>query len=323
MINRRLIGSLLVSALGVALLGHSNLAIAENSQSRYTVGKPFLQRSEVRRYILDISQQTGLDRHYVAAWFVRAVPQQGIINSISRPAERGLNWAEYRKIFINNKRIAAGKQFVAEHRATLEKAAADYGVPAELIAAIIGVETYYGRLTGKHRAMDALATLAFDYPPRSAFFKKELTEFLHLAAGEGWDPLEVKGSYAAAMGMPQFISSSYRAYAVDFDRDGKRDLWNSVPDVIGSVANYIARHGWVTGKPVVEQWLTAEDGVDVTGLVRRSLKPAIEAETIRKMGFPATGMPWLCGNWLKRSRRLNLERWGLARPSANHVKGDC
>ena len=154
---------------------------------------------------------------------------------MTRPAE-SKPWHEYRPIFITKKRISQGVDFLNEHRTTLERAEEVYGVPPEIVTAIIGVETFYGRHKGKHRVIDSLATLGFDYPPRSKFFLSELEQFLLLAREEQLDPLEIKGSYAGAMGKAQFISSSYRHYAIDFDNDGKRDIWDNTVDAIGSVA---------------------------------------------------------------------------------------
>jgi membrane-bound lytic murein transglycosylase B len=162
-----------------------------------------------------------------------------------------LTWREYRPIFVTSKRIGRGNDFLRLHHEILQRAEKEYGVPAEIITAIIGVETYYGRLSGKTQVFDSLVTLGFDYPPRSRFFLSELEQFLLLTREEDIDVSVVRGSYAGAMGMPQFISSSYRQYAVDFDGDGKRDLWNSTADVIGSVANYFKVHGWKSGGQVV------------------------------------------------------------------------
>ena len=170
---------------------------------------------------------------------------------MSRPAERVVPWFEYRNIFMTEERIAAGVRFWTEHAATLEQVAERYGVAPEMIVAIVGIETYFGTRMGKYRVLDALATLAFAYPPRAAFFASELESFLLLTREEQVDPTAALGSYAGAMGAGQFIPSSYRAYAVDADADGKRDLWTDWDDVFGSVANYFAKHGWRTGEPVM------------------------------------------------------------------------
>ncbi len=196
--------------------------------------------------------------HGFAADDIRAVladaeVQQRILDAISRPAEKTKPWHEYRKIFLTEERIAQGARFWAEHKEAIDQAAARFGVDPAMIVAIIGVETFYGRRTGSWRVLDALATLGFRYPPRSKFFQRELEEFLLLAREQQLDPREPKGSYAGAMGAPQFISSSYRAYAVDGDGDGRVDLWNSWPDVVSSVANYFSVHGWETDGPVASR----------------------------------------------------------------------
>ena len=162
-----------------------------------------------------------------------------IIYSISKPAEFTWTWDRYKKLFIEEKRIKNGKIFISENIEVLEKAEKDFGVPKEVITAIIGVETRYGKIQGSYRVIDSLLTLGFDYPRRSKFFRKELVNFFLLTRENELDILEIKGSYAGAMGYGQFISSSYRAYAIDYDGDGNADLFNSVEDAIGSVANYL------------------------------------------------------------------------------------
>jgi membrane-bound lytic murein transglycosylase B len=154
---------------------------------------------------------------------------------------------------MNDKRIADGRTFLATHRAALAKVEADTGVPAELIVAIIGVETNYGKITGSYRVLDALYTLGAHYPPRQPFFRSELGNLFALASEESLDVTALKGSYAGAMGWGQFMPSSYRRWAVDGDGDGRRDLWGSLPDVFASVANYFVAHGWKRGEPVVVQ----------------------------------------------------------------------
>lgn len=183
----------------------------------------------------------------------RARVRKPILEAIARPAEKRLNWGEYRKIFLTRSRIRGGLEFWRDNAEVLQKAAQQYGVPPQIIVAIIGVETRYGRHTGGFRVLDALYTLGFHYPKRGKFFRSELNHFLQLVREEKLDATEPTGSYAGAMGRPQFISSSYREYAVDFDGDGKRDIWDNNADVIGSVANYFARHGWKDGAPVTQR----------------------------------------------------------------------
>ena len=250
----------------------------------------FLKRDDVREYISDVSKKHQLDPNRLAILFADVQSQQSVLDAISRPAEHVLNWAQYRPIFIGQKRIDAGREFMREHAATLARAEREFGVPAKIIAAIIGVETFYGQVTGKHGVLESVATLAFDYPPRAKFFKSELSEFLILSQSENWDTASIKGSYAGAMGWPQFISSSYRHYAIDFDNDGKRDLFNSREDVIGSVANYLNVHGWLIDQPIAAPLsVTERRRSAVKGLQRKSLKPAIAPAQLSALGFSVRG----------------------------------
>jgi membrane-bound lytic murein transglycosylase B len=172
---------------------------------------------------------------------------------MTRPAEKVTPWWEYREHFLTEERIELGVQFWADHREALEKISAERGIPPQYLVAVIGVETRYGRTTGKFRVLDALATLAFDYPPRSEYFRSELEQFLLLANEDKLNPLTTTGSYAGAMGAPQFMPSTYRRYAVDADSDNKRDLWADWDDIIASVANYLQDHGWQSGGPVLAE----------------------------------------------------------------------
>ncbi len=192
-----------------------------------------------------------LDRSYVESLLQNANKQQSIIDAITRPAEKVKTWAQYRNIFIQERRVDQGIQFWLENFDALARASKKYNVAPEVIVAIIGVETSYGRNKGNYRVIDALTTLSFDYPKRSVFFTKQLENFLLLCAEQNQDPLIFSGSYAGAMGYGQFIPSSYRSYAVDFDGDGFSDIWNNETDAIGSVANYFSRHGWRMGEKVI------------------------------------------------------------------------
>lgn len=194
--------------------------------------------------------EQGFERAEVDRWLAAAERQGSILEAIARPAERTRSWAEYRPIFVQQRRIKRGLAFWREHRKALQRAQDEYGVPAPIVVAIIGVETHYGRTTGSYRVLDALATLAFDYPPRADFFRRELVHYFQLMREQGQNPEAFKGSYAGAMGYGQFMPSSYRSYAVDFDGDGFADIWNNPVDAIGSVANYLAQHGWQRGAPV-------------------------------------------------------------------------
>lgn len=210
-------------------------------------------RVDVQAFIDRMVSEHDYDRAIVTAALKDASSQQAILDAISRPAEKSKEWYEYRAIFLTDQRIQAGADFWLEHEATLTRISSETGVPTEMLVGIIGVETYFGRITGKYRVIDALSTLAFDYPKRSKFFTRELEQFLLLVREENMSASEATGSYAGAMGRPQFMPSSYRAYAVDSTNDGHRDIWDNWDDVIGSVANYFVRHGWNRGDEVVAQ----------------------------------------------------------------------
>ena len=204
----------------------------------------YAARPVVGAYIDELAGAHGFDRYWLKGVFATARKNDDVLAKISKPAEKALEWHEYRAIFLQDRRIRQGARFWREHADTIERAATRFGVDAEVIVAVIGVETFYGRIQGAYPVMDALATLAFDYPRRAKFFRGQLTEFLLLVREEDGDPFAFKGSYAGAMGYGQFIPSSYRDFAIDFDGDGKRDIWSNIPDAVGSVANYFARHGW-------------------------------------------------------------------------------
>ena len=175
--------------------------------------------------------------------------QPRIIEIMDRPAE-SMPWHRYRKIFLNEKNISSGAKFWKAHADILARAEDKFGVPPEIIVATLGVETRYGTHTGNYRVIDALSTLALEYPRRSKFFSRELVNFLILTDEQGLQPLAVTGSYAGAIGLPQYMPSSYRAYAIDFSNDGSSDLVNSIEDAIGSIASYYREHGWNTGQPI-------------------------------------------------------------------------
>ena len=186
----------------------------------------------------------GFEKSYVVDILKNAEKRDEMLQSVAKPAEKTKTWDEYRAIFIKTKRVADGKKFIKENINALERAEKEFGVPKEIITAILGVETNYGDNKGEYRVIDSLTTLGFDDPRRSKFFRRELIEFFLLTRENDLDILKTKGSYAGAMGYAQFISSSYRAYAVDYDGDESADLFNSVDDAIGSIANYLFIHGW-------------------------------------------------------------------------------
>ncbi len=278
--------SLLCSAgifLFVAAVPVSAEGASEGTYSETRDGVAFIQA---------LSDEHGFDRAELTGWLGEAERQDSILKSISTPAEKTLEWYEYRRIFIRDEQIDGGLAFLREHREAFERAETELGVSKYIIAAIIGVETRYGRYLGNHRVLDALATLAFDYPPRSAFFRRELAEFFLMTREQGFDPLLVKGSYAGAMGYGQFISSSYRHYAIDFDGDKVADILTNPVDAIGSVANYFARHGWVSGGPVAEQIADADSLAADSALLTSGLKPSRTIADYRAAGLePVSELP--------------------------------
>jgi membrane-bound lytic murein transglycosylase B len=209
-----------------------------------------LTRPEIQGFIEQLVTQ-GLDRNQVTAVLGAAEAQPKIIDAMDRPAEKTLQWWEYRARMLTPLRIDGGVQLWHEHKELLDQVAIEYQVPPEYLLAVLGVETQYGRMTGRYRVVDALATLGFDYPPRANYFRKELSEYLLLAHEDGFDPLSIRGSYAGAMGALQFMPSSYRRYAVSARHAARRDLWNDWADIFASVANYLHQYGWQYGAPVL------------------------------------------------------------------------
>ena len=212
-----------------------------------------LQRPEIVEFVNEVVSRDGLNRKDVRALLKEAQPQPKIIETMNRPIEKVAPWWEYRDHFLTPERIREGTSFWLDHKNTLEQISAQYQVPSEYLVAILGVETRYGRQTGRYRVLDALATLAFDYPPRHGYFREELKQFLLLAKENQLDPLTATGSYAGAMGAPQFMPSSYRRYAVDAHGDRRRDLWGDWDDILASVANYLREYGWTAGGPVLAE----------------------------------------------------------------------
>lgn len=232
--------------VGIVLLLQSLCGI----QAAYALD---VERPEVQQFIETMASTHGYDRSVLSSVLEQAETQQSILDAISRPAEKTKAWHEYRAIFLTDERVKAGAEFWRTHREELERISDETGVSPEILVGIIGVETYFGRITGKYRVLDALSTLAFDYPPRASFFQRELEQYFLLVREEGIDATEATGSYAGAMGAPQFMPSSFRAYAVDSSNDGQRDIWSNWQDVIGSVANYFVANGWQSGTPIVAQ----------------------------------------------------------------------
>jgi membrane-bound lytic murein transglycosylase B len=210
-----------------------------------------VKRGDVKEFIAHMHDDYDFKVRPLRKLLASAQLQTSILEAMERPAEKAKLWYEYRPIFLNERRIREGVDFWVAHRQVLDRASERTGVPPEYLAAIVGVETYYGRLTGSYHVLDALGTLAFDYPARSKFFRDELEQFLLLSRDLHLDPRAVKGSYAGALGAPQFMPSNYRRYAVDGDADGHVDLWTNWADVCESVGNYLKEHGWNAGEPVL------------------------------------------------------------------------
>ncbi|GAB1255964.1 lytic murein transglycosylase B [Aurantivibrio plasticivorans] len=228
------------------------MALASVSLSAL-VAADYSQHNEINSFIAEMTSEHQFVEEDLRQLFTQVEKKQSILDAIARPAEKTLTWGEYRDIFIEERRINNGVKFWQKHAGTLARAEQELGVAPQVVVAILGVETRYGTYTGNYRVIDALSTLGFDYPPRSKFFRKELVNFMLLSREQQQSPLELTGSYAGAMGYGQFMPSSYRAYAVDFDADGFTDIWNNPVDAIGSVANYFKRHGWRAGQPVASR----------------------------------------------------------------------
>ena len=265
------------------LLTRGLLILALSAPGSFAAEPGFdVAREDVQRFVTSMVEHHHFDRQELNAILADAVYQQRIVEAMQRPAEKTMAWWEYRARFLTDERIDAGVQLLADNRATLERIAQDSGVPAEYLVAITGVETLYGRTTGRYRVLDALTTLGFDYPPRGAFFRRELEQYLLMTREEELDPRLPLGSYAGAMGIPQFMPSSFRSLAVDGSGDGKRNLWQTWPDVFASIAHYFNEHGWRTGQPVLAD-ATTEDSPDDPANARVALDETVAS--LRKRGY--------------------------------------
>ena len=243
--------TLFILAMAIASVATAPVAIARpRHQAKAPTAPGYADRRDVRRFIDELVRDDGFSRANLKRWLGDARYQAKIVEAMQRPLLAPPKWYEYAPRFVNEERIGAGVEFWRANEQALDRAEAEFGVPPEIVVAIIGVETFYGRNTGSYRVIDALATLAFDYPRRAPYFRNELREFLLFARDEKLSPLVPRGSFAGAMGLPQFMPGSLRRYGVDFDGDGRIDLWDSSDDVIGSVANYFARHDWARGQPI-------------------------------------------------------------------------
>ena len=281
--------------LTIVMMFHAHLALAAN----------YAERDEVKAFVHELAESDNFTVSGLLTVFRQAEYKQNIIDAISRPAEKTLSWDRYQDIFLTRRRVSAGHSFMQEHQKALQLAYQTYGVPPVIVTAVIGVETMYGRHHGSFRVLDALTTLAFDYPPRASFFRRELQEFLLLVQEEQQAITDLRGSYAGAMGYGQFIPSSYRRYAVDFDEDGTRDIWENPVDAIGSVANYLSEHGWAQGDIAIQ--ITADD-VDAS-LFNVSLKPSSTVGYLQQLGIDVKGDPEAEVSPMKLTGKEGAEYW--------------
>ena len=242
------------------------------------------QQHEGTQQLVDELAEQGIPRQWLTDALNQASFSQSVLDAMEGAAERRLRWYEYRDIFLTQQRIEEGAEFISEYEDAFARAEDVYGAPPEIIAAIIGVETYYGKHKGRHLVLDSLATLAFNHPVRGSFFRGELAAFLKIAHEQGVEVDELYGSYAGAMGYPQFIPTSYQAYAVDFDGDGKRDLWENPVDAIGSVANYFAVHGWQRDGAIYHE-ADGPDSAPETLSINQTSKPDVTVSEAIEAGI--------------------------------------
>lgn len=273
----RAAGTRLRRALGAGLLMVAALQATPSLAS-------FAERPEARDFIDALTTRHGFDPVMVSAVLARAQHDPEVIRLITPPTRKSArSWQNYRARFLDRTRINGGVAFWDEHATDLERASREFGVPPEIIVAIIGVETVYGRHTGNFETLSALATLAFDYPPRAELFRRELEALFLLAREQGREPTDYSGSFAGALGFPQFLPSSVRAYAVDFDGNGRIDFDSDPIDAIGSVANYLRVHGWQADAPVAERARLAP-GTDAAALIAAGIEPALDPEPLFQAG---------------------------------------
>ena len=251
------------------------------SQSIYT---DYSSKEETIQFIEYMNEKHGYDKSYLNSVFKNAAYQDKVVRIMNKQPEGTMTWQRYKGIMVNDSRISAGQEFIGRFKQELKRAEKIYGVPAEIIASIIGIETRYGRIKGNIKVIDSLSTLAFDYPRRSKFFKIQLEEFLLLSREENFDPETIKGSIAGAMGYGQFMPDSYRDYAVDFDNDGIRDILNNPVDAIGSVANFLNKKGkWKPNTPVAIKAFAVKEMQSI----KSSFKPHMTSIDLEKFGLGA------------------------------------
>lgn len=248
----------------------------------------YSNREDVQQFINKVSTKDNFDRHELAQLFNTVKTDPVVLKTMTRPSE-AKPWASYRKIFLTQKKIVGGAEFWDQHADTLRRAEKQFGVPSRVMVAILGVETQYGQHQGNFKVFNTLSTLGFDYPPRAKYFRYELEQYLLLTRQQGFPVLQLEGSYAGALGEPQFMPSSYRDYAIDYSGDGKADLFNNSDDAIGSIGNYLQRKGWQRGQPITMR-------ANVTGHAYTSLpsttKPTMTLKELARYGItPVKPMP--------------------------------
>jgi membrane-bound lytic murein transglycosylase B len=282
------------------------------NQLGFAKAAPLTERTEVKTFIHHMVSKHGYDKTQLENWFKKVHINQAIINQMNNPAE-AKPWNQYQKIFLTEQNINNGVAFWKENEETLKQAEQKFGVPPEIIVGILGVETRYGKNTGNFLVLEALATLGFDYPKRAPFFKKELEEFLLLVKEQNFDPFVIKGSYAGAMGKPQFIASSYRNFAVDFHGKGQKDILTNTPDAIGSVANYFKLNGWQANQPVLVSALPYGEKHVAIPKDKKNPKPTHTVlEWIKNYDVsPSEDLPNLSINELSKQKAALIELDGL------------
>ena len=288
-----------------------------------------LTRADIQQFIAQTSARTGMPAEQISQVLSQAQPQPAILTAMEKPAERVLPWWQYRERFLRSQRISDGLRFWQQHAAALTQVEQRYGVPAEYLLAILGVETQYGRVTGRYKVLDALTTLAFDYPPRAPYFQQELEQLLLLMRDELLDIYSVRGSYAGAMGAPQFMPSSYRRYAIAAQQQGKPDLWQDWDDILASMANYLVANGWQRDQAVMDDTQIdheADDALqfklalnDTVGALRQRgyAVPADQADATPVVLVPAEladAMSWRIGytNYYVITRYNRSPRYAMA-----------
>ena len=293
------------SIVGILAAGTLAFAFTLHAQTPPTEFRPLSE--PVQRFVDAMVQAHGFDRAALHDLFAAIEPSAGVQRAISAPST-AKPWHEFRPLFVDPSRVENGVKFWNANADLLARAESRFGVPAAVIVSIIGIETRYGRYIGGFRILDALYTLAFEGERRPDFFRGELEQFLLLAREQGWDPAQIKGSYAGAMGWPQFMPSSYRRYSVDFDADGGVDLWSSMADVIGSVASYLAQFGWKTGEPFAVQVQVEGDPEQLPGI---GYEPAFTVAQWRMRGVdaPRETPPGLSGGLFRLDLADGSEYW--------------